>query len=80
VISPFIGQTNFLSVHRVLGTILGACTATGAYLAFHDYPVALAFFGFVFSLPCFYYIVSMPEYAASGRFVLLTYNLTCLYW
>lgn len=31
-------------------------------------------------MPCFYFIVSKPQYATSGRFVLLTYNLTCLYW
>lgn len=80
MISPFIGQTNFLSVHRILGTMLGAVTAIGAYLTLYNYPILLAFFGSVFSLPCFYYIVSKPEYAASGRFVLLTYNLTCLYW
>ncbi|KAF8586723.1 hypothetical protein K439DRAFT_1340213 [Ramaria rubella] len=79
VISPYIGQTNFLSVHRTLGTILGAITAIGAILAFYNQPVLLALFGFMFSMPCFYYIVSMPQYAASGRFVLLTYNLTCLY-
>ncbi|KAF8504112.1 Fusaric acid resistance protein-like-domain-containing protein [Gautieria morchelliformis] len=79
VISPFIGQTNFLSVVRVLGTILGAVTAIGAYLALHNQPILLAFFGFLFSLPCFYYIVSNPQHASSGRFVLLTYNLTCLY-
>ncbi|OBZ71051.1 Uncharacterized protein C26F1.08c [Grifola frondosa] len=47
VISPTVGATNFLGVHRVLGTLLGAATAAA--------------------------------YATSARFVLLTYNLTCLY-
>ncbi len=40
----------------------------------------LATFGFFFSMPCFYVIVTMPQYATSGRFVLLTYNLTTLFW
>lgn len=30
-------------------------------------------------MPCFYYIVAKPQYATTGRFVLLTYNLTCLF-
>lgn len=36
--------------------------------------------GFLFSIPCFYYIVGKPEYAVTGRFVLLSYNLTALFW
>ncbi|KAI0798617.1 Fusaric acid resistance protein-like-domain-containing protein [Irpex lacteus] len=79
VISPTIGATNFLGLHRVLGTILGAATAVVVWTAFPENPYALSIFGFFFSIPCFYYIVSKPELAASGRFVLLTYNLTCLY-
>lgn len=79
VMSPTIGATNFLSIHRVLGTLIGALVAVGVYTLFHDKPVALAIFGFFFSIPCFYYIVAKPDYATSGRFVLLTYNLTCLY-
>ncbi|KAI6134688.1 Fusaric acid resistance protein-like-domain-containing protein [Pisolithus croceorrhizus] len=79
VMSPTIGATNFLSIHRVLGTLIGAAVAVGVYALFHDSPVVLAIFGFFFSIPCFYYIVAKPDYATSGRFVLLTYNLTCLY-
>ncbi|TDL21690.1 hypothetical protein BD410DRAFT_789429 [Rickenella mellea] len=79
VISPTIGATNFLSLHRVLGTLLGAVTAVTAFTVFPENPVALSIFGFFFSIPCFYYIVAKPVYATSGRFVLLTYNLTCLY-
>ncbi|KAH7099933.1 Fusaric acid resistance protein-like-domain-containing protein [Auriculariales sp. MPI-PUGE-AT-0066] len=79
VMSPTIGATNFLSLHRVLGTWLGAATAAAVYLLFSNQPAVLAIFGFLFSIPCFYVIVSMPQYATSGRFVLLTYNLTCLY-
>ncbi|KAH8993429.1 Fusaric acid resistance protein-like-domain-containing protein [Lactarius akahatsu] len=79
VMSPTIGATNFLSVHRVLGTLFGAATAATAYTLFHKTPVVLAVFGFFFSMPCFYYIVAKPQYATTGRFVLLTYNLTCLF-
>ncbi|KAH9017314.1 Fusaric acid resistance protein-like-domain-containing protein [Lactarius pseudohatsudake] len=79
VMSPTIGATNFLSVHRVLGTLFGAATAATAYTLFHKTPVILAVFGFFFSMPCFYYIVAKPQYATTGRFVLLTYNLTCLF-
>ncbi|KAH9023559.1 hypothetical protein EDB83DRAFT_2429280 [Lactarius deliciosus] len=57
----------------------GAATAATAYTLFHKTPVILAVFGFFFSMPCFYYIVAKPQYATTGRFVLLTYNLTCLF-
>ncbi|EGO00416.1 hypothetical protein SERLA73DRAFT_52646 [Serpula lacrymans var. lacrymans S7.3] len=79
VISPTIGATNHLSVHRVLGTLFGAGVAAGIYTAFPENAIVLSIFGFFFSLPCFYYIVAKPQYATTGRFVLLTYNLTCLY-
>ncbi|KAL4073766.1 Fusaric acid resistance protein-like-domain-containing protein [Scleroderma citrinum] len=79
VMSPTIGATNFLSLHRVLGTLIGAVAATGIYSLFPQNPVILSIFGFFFSIPCFYIIVSKPDYATSGRFVLLTYNLTCLF-
>ena len=57
----------------------GAVTAATAYTLFHKTPAVLAVFGFFFSMPCFYYIVAKPQYATTGRFVLLTYNLTCLF-
>jgi hypothetical protein len=62
------------TVHR-----LGAFTAAGIWTAFPESPVILAIFGFFFSMPCFYYIVAKPAYATSARFVLLAYNLVCLY-
>ncbi|KAF9227087.1 hypothetical protein BS17DRAFT_861039 [Gyrodon lividus] len=79
VMSPTIGATNFLSLHRVLGTLFAAIVAAGIYTLFPENGVVLSIFGFFFSLPCFYYIVAKPDYATTGRFVLLTYNLTCLY-
>ncbi|CAK5265809.1 unnamed protein product [Mycena citricolor] len=79
VISPTIGATNFLSLHRVLGTVFGAGVAALVYTLFPDNVAVLATFGFFFSIPCFYYIVAKPQYVSASRFVLLTYNLTCLY-
>ena len=58
----------------------GAVVAVLIYSAFPENAIALSVFGFFFSMPCFYVIVGMPEYATTGRFVLLTYNLSCLYW
>lgn len=58
----------------------GAAVAAGIYILFPEDPVVLSFFGFFFSLPCFYFAVAKPQYLSASRFVLLTYNLTCLYW
>ncbi|KZT41476.1 hypothetical protein SISSUDRAFT_981821 [Sistotremastrum suecicum HHB10207 ss-3] len=79
VISPTIGATNFLSLHRIGGTLLGAAFALGVYSLFPSNPVVLSIAGALFSLPCFWLIVAKPPYATSGRFILLTYNLTCLF-
>ncbi|KAI3493264.1 hypothetical protein L1887_42105 [Cichorium endivia] len=79
VLSPTVGQSNHMSIHRILGTLLGACAAVGVYKLFPDNNVVLPLFGVVFSVPCFRYIVGKPQLASSGRFVLLTYNLTALY-
>lgn len=53
--------------------------ATGIYILFRDNNVILPILGALFSIPCFRYIVGKPHLASSGRFVLLTFNLTCLY-
>ncbi|KAG8758649.1 hypothetical protein FRC14_007704 [Serendipita sp. 396] len=79
VMGQTIGATNFLALHRIMGTLFGASVAVIAFGCLSHYPILLAIFGFFFSLPCFYYIVSKPEYATTGRFVLLSYNLTALY-
>ncbi|PPQ75741.1 hypothetical protein CVT24_002587 [Panaeolus cyanescens] len=79
VISPTIGATNYLSFQRVLGTLFGAAVAIGLYTLFPEQAVILSLVGFVFSLPCFWFAVSKPQYMSASRFVLLTYNLTCLY-
>lgn len=77
--SPLIGQTNSLAIHRALGTILGAVTAVITYSLFEEYPAVLALAGFLYSIPCFYLIISLPKYATTVRLVLLAYNLTCLF-
>ncbi|PWN22584.1 hypothetical protein BCV69DRAFT_257516, partial [Microstroma glucosiphilum] len=79
VLSPTVGQSNQMSLHRIIGTIFGAVVAAAGYWLFEDNNVVLPFFGAIFSIPCFQYIVGKPHLASSGRFVLLTFNLTCLY-
>ncbi|WVQ72128.1 hypothetical protein IAR50_001673 [Cryptococcus sp. DSM 104548] len=78
-INQTIGQTNFMSMARIAGTIVGAGVAVIFTMLFPDNNIALAMLGFFFSVPCFYVITQMPDYMNAGRFVLLTYNLTCLY-
>ncbi|THH14901.1 hypothetical protein EW146_g5493 [Bondarzewia mesenterica] len=68
VMSPTIGATNFMSIHRVLGTLFGAATAATIYSFFPENAVVLSIFGFFYSVPCFYYIVSQPQYATTGRY------------
>ncbi|KAF8627218.1 hypothetical protein AX15_004480 [Amanita polypyramis BW_CC] len=79
VLSPTIGATNYLSLHRIVGTLFGAAVAAAIFSLFSEHPAVLSIFGFAFSIPCFYYALSRPQYASASRFVLLTYNLTCLY-
>lgn len=79
VLSPTVGATNFLSLHRIMGTLIGATVAVIVFTLFKHQPVMLTLCSFLYSIPCFYYIVNYPQYATSGRFVLLTYNLTCLF-
>ncbi|KAH8916370.1 hypothetical protein BT69DRAFT_1355746 [Atractiella rhizophila] len=75
---PSIGQTNYLIVHRLLGSLAGAGVAIAFYELFPENPIVLPILGWLFCLPCFYYAVNYPTYAPTARFVLLTYNLTCL--
>ena len=41
VLSPTVGQSNQMSLHRILGTIFGAATAVGIYSLFPDNNVVL---------------------------------------
>ncbi|KAF9038642.1 Fusaric acid resistance protein-like-domain-containing protein [Panaeolus papilionaceus] len=79
VISPTIGATNFLSLQRLLGTFFGAAVAVAFYSLFPENAVILSLLGFMVSLPCFYVAIAKPKYLSASRFVLLTYNLTCLF-
>ncbi|KAJ2918023.1 hypothetical protein MD484_g2384, partial [Candolleomyces efflorescens] len=79
VMSPTIGATNILSLQRVLGTLVGAVVAAAVFTIFPENAVVLSIFGFLLSLPCFYVAVSRPKHLSAARFILLTYNLTCLY-
>ncbi|EOD44462.1 putative 60s ribosomal protein l19 protein [Neofusicoccum parvum UCRNP2] len=63
---------------RFSGTCLGAVFAITAWIAAHENPYLLAFFGWLVSLFCFYIIVGKGK-GPMGRFILLTYNLSALY-
>ncbi|KAK4685629.1 hypothetical protein P7C73_g4513, partial [Tremellales sp. Uapishka_1] len=71
--NPTLGQTNFVSIYRILGTILGAAVAVLFYSLFPENPVVLPILGFLFSIPCFWIITQRPMYAQAGRFILLAY-------
>ncbi|KAG0151562.1 hypothetical protein CROQUDRAFT_36606 [Cronartium quercuum f. sp. fusiforme G11] len=79
VMAGTLGQTNFLVTMRILGTLLGSTVAIVAYHLFWENPVALPIIGFIFSLPCYWLIVTKPAYSSTGRFILLSYNLVCVY-
>ncbi|KAK4058586.1 hypothetical protein OIO90_000030 [Microbotryomycetes sp. JL221] len=79
IMAQSIGQTNLLSFFRIVGTFAGAVIAVACYSAFPDNAIVLPILGALVSVPCFYIIVTRPQYGPSSRFVLLTYNLTCLY-
>jgi hypothetical protein len=63
----------------MVGTLIGSGVAILAQYAFWQDPVVLPLIGFAFSVPCFWLIVSQPPHASTGRFLLLSYNLICLY-
>ncbi|PLW46714.1 hypothetical protein PCASD_03661 [Puccinia coronata f. sp. avenae] len=79
VVASTLGQTNFLVITRMVGTLIGSGVAILAQYAFWQDPVVLPLIGFAFSVPCFWLIVSQPPHASTGRFLLLSYNLICLY-
>ncbi|KDE08074.1 hypothetical protein MVLG_01774 [Microbotryum lychnidis-dioicae p1A1 Lamole] len=79
IMAPVVGGTNFLAFGRVLGTLAGGVLAVLCYISFPENPIALPLLGALVSVPCFYVIVTRPQFGPSSRFVLLTFNLTCLY-
>ncbi|SCZ97721.1 BZ3500_MvSof-1268-A1-R1_Chr4-3g07406 [Microbotryum saponariae] len=79
IMAPVVGGTNFLAFGRVLGTLAGGVLAVLCYVSFPENAIALPLLGALVSVPCFYVIVTRPQFGPSSRFVLLTFNLTCLY-
>ncbi|ODO11160.1 hypothetical protein I350_01763 [Cryptococcus amylolentus CBS 6273] len=77
--SQTVGQTNYLSLARIFGTIIGGTCAVIFTKLFPENPIMLPICGFFISMPCFYIITQLPAYNNAGRFILLTYNLSCLY-
>lgn len=59
---------------------MGAAVAGVFFQLFSGNPYVLSILGALYSIPCFYYIVTSPRLASPARFNLLTYNLICLFW
>ena len=55
-----------------------SCHSVIVWVICQGNPFALAFLGWVVSLPCFYLIIAKGK-GPFGRFIMLTYNLSCLY-
>lgn len=73
-----IGASNTTGWARFIGTFIGAVIAVVVWVICQGNPFALAFLGWVVSLPCFYLIIAKGK-GPFGRFIMLTYNLSCLY-
>jgi len=78
VCSMTIGASNTTGWARFLGTFIGALISIMVWIICQGNPIALAFCGWLVSLPCFYIIVAKGK-GPFGRFIMLTYNLSCLY-
>jgi hypothetical protein len=78
VCSMTIGASNTTGWSRFIGTFIGAIIATFVWVLCQGNAVALIFCGWIVSLPCFYIIVAKGQ-GPFGRFIMLTYNLSCLY-
>ncbi|PQE04711.1 ribosomal l19 protein [Rutstroemia sp. NJR-2017a BBW] len=78
VCSMTIGASNTTGSARFIGTAIGAIIACFVWFICAGNPYALAFCGWLVSLPCFYIIIAKGQ-GPFGRFIMLTYNLSCLY-
>lgn len=78
VCSMTIGASNTTGWARFIGTFIGAVIACVVWVICAGNPYALAFCGWIVSLPCFYIIIAKDN-GPFGRFIMLTYNLSCLY-
>ena len=73
-----IGASNTTGWSRFIGTFIGAAIAIIFWAVCSGNAIALAFCGWLVSIPCFYIILSLGK-GPFGRFIMLTYNLSCLY-
>lgn len=73
-----IGASNTTGWSRFVGTVIGAVISVVVWAICQGNPFALAFCGWLVSLPCFYIIIAKGN-GPFGRFIMLTYNLSCLY-
>jgi len=78
VCSMTIGASNTTGAQRFLGTGLGAVLALAAWEISRNNPVVLAFFGFIMAYWTAWIIIGQGK-GPMGRFIMLTYNLSCLY-
>lgn len=78
VCSMTIGGSNSTGWSRFSGTFIGAILAVVTWTMCQGNPVALALCGSLVSIPCFYIIVVKND-GPFGRFIMLTYNVSCLY-
>lgn len=78
VCSMTIGASNTTGWARFIGTFIGGIVAVMIWVMCQGNAFALAFCGWVVSLPCFYIIIAKGK-GPFGRFIMLTYNLSCLY-
>ncbi|KAI9048648.1 hypothetical protein LZ554_007479 [Drepanopeziza brunnea f. sp. 'monogermtubi'] len=78
VCSMTIGASNTTGWSRFIGTFIGAAIACFLWSVTQGNPFGLAFCGWMVSLPCFYIILARGQ-GPFGRFIMLTYNLSCLY-
>lgn len=78
VCSMTIGASNTTGWSRFVGTVMGATLAVLIWVMCQANPFALALCGWLVSLPCFYIILAKGN-GPFGRFIMLTYNLSCLY-
>ncbi|KAI7867103.1 Fusaric acid resistance protein-like-domain-containing protein [Spinellus fusiger] len=77
VMTPTVGGTNLVAVHRIFSTILGCFSAMFLYQLFPGDPVALSFLTWLFSVPNFWLILN-HKHGKFGQFTLLAYNLVML--
>ena len=78
VCSMTIGASNTTGSARFVGTFIGAIIAVIVWIICQGNAFALALCGGFVSMPCFYLIIAKGK-GPFGRFIMLTYNLSCLY-